>query len=215
MRVKRVIYSLALIVGLGIMAGGCTTERVYSDQVKGVEFSSYKTYAWIPTGKDTTEQSDFNNDVTYQNIRQATDKEMAKRGYVLDATNPDLLLNVHANFEKREELVQRPMYSTYYNYYYPGFNNYAYYPGYFPGYVGSYYGGYGYHNSPMISGYDIQEIEYTEGTVVIDAIDRKSQKVIWRGWTEERLDDPDDLDELYDNVDNVFKKYPVKEREDS
>jgi hypothetical protein len=188
-----------LIIFSLLVWSGCSSTRVHSDQVKDVNFSAYKTYAWLPNGKDTTSKTILNSEITYQNLRQAADREMAKRGYTLDAQNPDLLLLVHTMFEKRQELVQSPLYSSY-GYYYPGFYTGTWHP--------YYYGGY--YNVPYVAGYDIREVTYTEGTVIIDVIDRKKNNLIWRGWSEERIHDYGDVNELYKNVEKIFKKYPVK-----
>lgn len=199
----RLVYSLALILTLGILAGGCSSARVNSDQVAGTNFAVYKTYAWLPNNKDTVNDngSVYNSEITNQNIRSAVDTEMMRRGITLDASNPDLLMLVHTNFEQRAEVVSRPFYSSY-NYYAPGF-----YPG--PWYAGYYYG---YNSIPYVYGYGIEEVQYTQGTLIIDAIDRHKNQLVWRGWSEERLYDYNDARELYENVDNIFKEFPVKEK---
>lgn len=197
----RFLYSIIFVVSVGLFAGGCSSARINSDQVVGVDFSAFKTYAWLPNGRDTTNKSILNNEITLQNIRAAADKEMMGRGYRLDASDPDLLLMAHTNFEKREEIVTRPYYSSY-SYYHPGFSVGPWYPYYYSGY----------YNVPYIHGYGIEEIQYTEGTVVIDVIDREKNQLIWRGWSEERLYDYEDVEALYENVDKIFAEYPVKAR---
>ncbi len=193
------LISGALIIFSLLIGAGCSSTQVYSDQVKGADFSAYKTYAWLPNGKDTTDNDILDNEITYQNIRQAADKEMAERGYILDAQNPDLLLLAHTMFEEKQELVQSPLYSSY-NYNYPYHSFGAMYPYYYSGYA----------SAPYIAGYGINQVNYTEGTVVIDVVERRKNNLIWRGWSEERIDDYRDANELYKNVEDIFEKYPKK-----
>lgn len=199
----RWIYSLVFIAIAAVFAGGCSSTRVHSDQVQGTNFSAYKTYAWLPNGRDSTDNRNtiWSSEITQQNIRSAADREMKARGFTLDASNPELLLMVHTDFERKEAVVSRPFYSSY-NYYHPGFYTGAWFPGFYSGY----------YNVPYVYGYGIEQIEYTEGTVVIDAIDRQKNQLVWRGWSEETLYDYDDVNELYGNVDNIFKRFPMKEK---
>jgi hypothetical protein len=194
----RLIFSSIFIIMIALLTTACS-KRVYSDRASGVDFSAYKTYAWLPNGKDTTQANVYDNEITYQHIRQAVDNEMSKRGYTVDATNPDLVMLIHLNFENKQQLVSNPLLGSY-GYYYPGYSYGPWYPSYY----------YGYYNMPYIYGAGISSIQYTQGTLVIDLIDRKKNSLIWRGWTDEIIYDNDDVKDLFGKVDNIFKKYPVK-----
>jgi hypothetical protein len=186
---------------IGIM-GGCSSARTYSDQVQGADFSVYKTYAWLPLDKgDTTAKAIMDNEITYQNIIKAADEAMAERGYVLDTKNPDVLLKAHTMFEKERDVVRSPLYSSYNYYYYPGSPTGLWNPYYYNGY----------YNAPYVTAYDLREIEYIEGRIVIDVIDRQKKRLMWRGWSEEEIVDQKDVDDLYESVEDIFKKYPVHE----
>jgi hypothetical protein len=192
-----------LLIFSWLLWAGCSSTRVYSDQVKGADFSAYKTYAWLPVDKDTTGQIVFDNEITSQNIREAADKEMAKRGYTYDSGNPDIFLRTHTIFEKRREIVQQPLYCYTYNYNLPncgagtGHPYYYFYNGLNPA-------------MPFSAYDDVNLNNFTEGTIVIDAIDRKKNRLTWRGWAKEEVYDFNKVDELYENVEKIFKEYPVK-----
>ena len=96
--------------------------------------------------------------------------------------------------EDKEDIVNNPMY-TYpgvpfgYGYRYP----FYYYPG------------------PIYLGSNTQRIEYKEGTLVIDFVQRSSGKLVWRGWSVGRLSDPIKyMDQLPRIIGRMFIHYPVK-----
>ena len=91
-----------------------------------------------------------------------------------------------------------------YDYYTPGF--------YTPTTLDPYYYT-GYATIPTVTGTGIREVEYTEGTFVVDVIDAKDNQIVWRGWSETPVD-PEDLDTSIRNyIDNIFEEYPVEAEE--
>jgi hypothetical protein len=52
-----------------------------------------------------------------------------------------------------------------------------------------------------------RSIRIRENSIVIDIIDRKTSKVIWRGWAEGELDNPERaINEIPQVITNIFKK---------
>lgn len=196
---KKLVFQVMILVGL--IAFGCSSARVYSDYVQDVNFERFDSFAWLPT-PDTVEGSVYENEILMQNIRSYVNREMFERGYSIDTKDPDLLVLVHTNFERREELVRTPIYSSY-NYYYPGFYAGPAYPYYY----------YDYGRVPFVTGYDIRELTYTEGVVVVDIINQENNTLIWRGWIEETVDDPTEFrEDVSSRIDDLFEEYPVDER---
>ena len=68
----------------------------------------------------------------------------------------------------------------------------------------------GYTGIGTVTGTGIQEVEYTEGTFVVDVIEANgANEIIWRGWSETPVD-PGEVDEnIREYVDNIFDEYPV------
>ncbi|MBX9850332.1 MAG: DUF4136 domain-containing protein [Cytophagaceae bacterium] len=206
----RKIY-LWVFVLMGGVLGGCSGTRVHTDKVKGADLSSYKTYAWLSDVDQTTDE-DYKvviSDITFQNLRQTADEEMRKRGYVLNTENPDMLLRLKTNLEKKQEIVSSMGNGYSYNYWGINASPY-YYPNYYSGFYNGYYSGY--YNTPYNFGYGMNKVEYTEGTITIEAFDRRSDQMVWRGWSEEIMDDYTDVDEMDESVAEIFDDYPVKER---
>lgn len=178
----------------------CTSRKVYSDYVEGIDFNQFKTFAWLPSTEGDSSEDLYNNEIVISNIQKQVNDEMKARGLEVNTENPDLLILLHLNFQQREELVRTPIYSSY-NYYYPGF-----YAG--PGYPYYYY----YYNTvPSISGYDIRPVEFTQGTIVVDVVRAETKELIWRGWSETRIDDPEKFKkQIQKTVQGIYKEYPVR-----
>lgn len=184
----RPFFSLLLI------AATACSPTVYTDTAPDANFDAYETYAYLPSGEDDEAQSIYT-----QKIINEVNQEMEARGYALDNENPDLLVNVETMYEEEEELQRVPVANTY-DYYTPGF--------YSPTTLSPYYYT-GYATIPRVSGAGIREIEYTEGTFVVDVIDASENQIIWRGWSETPVD-PADLDtSIRSYIDNIFEEYPV------
>jgi len=196
----RWIYSIVFVWMLGIM-GGCTSTRTYSDKAQGVDYNTYKTYAWLkPHPGDTTGNKLVNNDITYGNLRAAVDKEMRRRGFTIDTENPDVLLKIRTEFHNRVDVARNPLYSSYNYYWYPASPSTLWDPYYYQGY----------YNPPYISAYDLRPELYSTGTVAIDMIDRNQRRVVWRGWTNEEVMTQADTKRMYKDISKIFYKFPVK-----
>lgn len=197
----RGIYSVILIWLVGVIAG-CSTSKTYSDQVAGVNYDNYKTYAWVSPGTNDTSNDRNNvldNEITYQNLRAEVDKAMAARGFTIDTKNPDLLLRLRTKFEDRMDIVRSPVYSSYNYYWYPGSPVGAWNP--------YYYGGY--YSAPYVTGYEYDDVYYVEGSVTVDVIDRDQRRLIWKGWSDTDLSSQKDIKYMYRDVEKIFNKFPV------
>ena len=201
---KAPIFYLLLMV---LFTAGCMSVGVQSDYAPNADLAKYKTYAWMPPTDTVRTNLTLN-----ASLMKSINDEMYERGYRLDTAQPDVALMLHTMIETKTEVVETPIYSTY-HYYRPGvysgfYNRFGYDP---------FYGGYywpGYTTVQQVVGYDIETVQYKEGSVVIDMIDTGSKHLVWRGWTENALkaklqDDTDDI------IDKLFKKrFPVKEKEE-
>lgn len=168
------------------------------------DFSKYKTFAWLPDQTDTTNLP-YNNEVIRNNIRNYFGQSFAERGYSVNLDTPDVLLRVIIGTKKKQiEYVLSPYpWSNYYcNYYYGSIY-------YFP-YDFNYYYRY---PSAYCYPYDdfTQKYEYIEGSITLNVIDRKLNKLVWSGTARGDIYDPAYYDEnIHPAVEAIMKKYPVK-----
>lgn len=189
---------LLVLLALTAMLSACSSYNYYAVSNRPLN-KNYKTYAWIPEGQSKS-SSIYNNDVATDRIVDATGLELNKRGLTLDNRKPDVLVRYTAVVNKTSKVYQEPVY---YN------EPFMMSPriGYYRGRARFYYA---YRDPfPVYVGNRERRIPVKEGSIMIDLIDRKSSKVIWRGWAEGELSNPEKaINELPDIVANIFKKLP-------
>ena len=186
---------------LAVSFMGCAGARVSTNKTADVDLSKYKTFAYLPMLKDSADQSTYNYEAESRFMDQIGE-EMRKLGYSVDVDNPDLLVYTRAQFQQQEDLQTEPIYDTY-NYY-----NYGYGPAF--GYSGYYND---YTTVTNVEGYDLEEVDYGQGTMVVDLIDAKTNEIVWRGTAQ---DEAFSVDAVQNNIsayaDEIFEEYPVKEQ---
>jgi len=177
---KKILWISASI--LIVVLAGCSTtyNAVSSDYDRSVDFTQYKTFAWLPDKADTA-NTRYNNEIIRNNIRNYFGQCMSDRGYTFDGESPDLLMQIVITNAKKERVVTSYPSSYYYSPYYYGSH---YYSPYRFGYYYDYYPSYGYGYS-RYSGYSTaQKQEYVNGSITLNLIDRKANKLIWSGTAE-------------------------------
>lgn len=191
-----------------VMLAGCSTySKVYSDSDKSVDFTQYKTFAWLPDKADTA-NTPYNNEIIRNNVRNYFGQCMSDRGYNADLENPDLLMQVVITNAKKERVVTSYPSSYYYRPYYYGSHYYSPYRfGYYYNYYPSYR--YGYSGYPGYS--TTQKQEYVNGSITLNLIDRKANKLVWSGTAEGDIYDPSQISsDLHPAVHRILDEYPVK-----
>lgn len=142
---------------------------------------SYKTYA-LAEGEQKSENPLYNSDQIDQEIRSNLQKELEVRGFVQDTIRPDFLVRYQTYTEKVRDVQP--------GYFYPGFG------------WGGMFGRYMSRPSVTVS---------TQGVLVIDVIDRKSGKTVWRGFAEGNVDNVKKVvPKASKAVQGIMKKFPVK-----
>lgn len=212
MQLSQNISKLSLIALIALSGCG-TLNKTYSNYDRSVDFSTYKTYAWLNSQKSQA-PTPYYNDVVENNAKTFVDYHFKDRGYTVDTLNPDVLLELVLKSEKKTEEVQTKNpynYSnyTYYNYpYNPRYNNNLYYnDGYY-----NRYGNYNYSQHYSYNqGYSTKIRKYTQSAITINVIDRASNKMVWTGTAENDIYDSAYLKaEIHPAVISILKQYPVK-----
>lgn len=195
---KQRIYT-PIILLLTALAAACSTRPlVNTDKASNVDFNQFDSYAYLPSG-DTAEY----HTILEQKVIKEVNQQMGKRGYRLNSEEPDLLVLVKTMFDEEERLERVPV-TTSYNYYTPDYN------------TGSSLGPMYYSTYPSTTRLSaigegaVREVDYTEGTFVVDIIDRSNNKIIWRGWSETPVDKTNLDDSIRDYIASIFEEYPVK-----
>ena len=192
-----------------VMLVGCSTtyNAVSSDYDKSVDFTKYKTFAWLPDKADTS-NTPYNNEIIRNNIRNYFGLCMSDRAYTFDAENPDLLMQLVITNTKKERVISSYPSSYYYRPYYYGSH---YYSPYSYGYHYRNYSTYRYGYSGYPGYSTIQKEKYVNGSITLNLIDRKANKLVWSGIAEGDIYDPTQISsDLHPAVHSILDEYPVK-----
>ncbi len=162
--------------------------KVYVDYDRNASFGSYKTFAWMePNGYDLEDSYPL----LHKRIVNYIEAKMQQGGLRKVTSNPDLLVTYYVSTKEETRINTVSM-------------GYGYGPGwgwdpYWSGYWGS-YGSMG--STTYVS-------TYTKGTMIIDVVDAKTKKLIWRGTMEHTVpDNPEKAQKkIFKGIDKIVKKY--------
>ena len=171
----------------------CSTNKYHTTKVQNLDFGQYRTYGWI-TPVDSLSKQYYSNDIAKDNIMRTANKEIEDRGLVYSKENPDLLFRYIAIVNNKS----RTLYAS------------PYHAGFGWGGPWGYYNPWGYYafNSPS---YPIGKEKIRYGHIIIEAIDKNKNSVVWqaRGTTE--VDEPEKAtNELPKLIQGIMKEYPIK-----
>jgi hypothetical protein len=196
----KMITRIGLVMTAFIFLYSCSapTALYNAENLSPSGYSQYKRYAFQPT-RDTSYTKMFDKKRLEALMSTAAIKELSKKGMQLDTANPDCFftykLIVNRNYEVSQE--QKVEYNP--NVYTPAFDNDA------KIYTFSS------DNRPVTYAGRLSVDTLREGSLVIDMIDRKQGKVVWRsslqGKTQETFQQPmpDRVNEI---IHKMFKKFP-------
>jgi Domain of unknown function (DUF4136) len=186
MRTARFISVLA-VIAIGTVLSACESgPDIRADTDPTVNVSSYKTFGFFD--RVSTDKSAYTTLISTR-LKEATRRELEKRGFQYVDTDPQLLANFGLNVQDKQEIRSSPSMGV----------------GYY-GYRSGMYGVWG--------GYpqDIDTVNYKEGTLSIDLVDSAKKQLIWQGTAQGRINK-----EAVENpgpaidkvVSEIFLKFPV------
>jgi hypothetical protein len=205
---KRPIY-LGLIVLCICALSACDSYNYYQAAINKTNMGGYHTFAWMPSPKmNANQQADMA-------IKTSTTTALQSKGMALQQQRPDLLVSYTVTVGR----------GTRTDYYTPGFYGGPYWGwggGFGWGWGGrwGWRGGWGWGGPyyafggpfPYYGGVTYAEQEhYKEGTLIIDLIDRRTRKVVWRGFGvgEVHHNPQKDIDNLPKVVDGILNQLYV------
>lgn len=154
----------ALLMVLSLFVGCANKPYVETDHEAGYDFAALKTFGVAETRQDTKE-SLLISPFTLSHIHLALEDELAKRYQKqgVDA-KPDFIVSYHVVVEEK---IDPRSYNDLYGF-------------------GMYGRGY-YHPRPYFYGVNSGVRTYNQGSLIIDIVDGKTNKPIWRGVSQKRL----------------------------
>jgi hypothetical protein len=174
MNTKRRTLFIIPIIALGLIYSCAPSVKVTNDYDHAVNFSDYKTFAVYDLKAQEGQISQLNVDRVTNAIRT----EMASKGFKETTSNPDLKVNAVTILKDKKQVTAN---SNFYGY-------------------GGMYRPYGYWGAGggMLSGtttYDTYD--YVDGSLIIDIVSTKTQKLVGQGTGNTELDKkPDNPDEF-------------------
>lgn len=221
--------SIRGFIWMVLMLAGCTMSDTTFTMDQETDFGNYKTFAWLPKDSGQIQDVIYDNQLMANSIRALANDELFKRGYSIEKDTPDVLLQYTLVIKEMEqEIVNTQVVPTFPagpNIFIPPYNasaydhpaNLYYYSNpanlYNPSYYINHYPYYSPYGFPVGPSYHVnsfaQAVKYTEGTLILDVIDRKTGELIWRGWNKEPLTDPATYErDLPGEITSIFRKYP-------
>lgn len=161
------IYTFLGICAIAIIIASCSHTNYPTERADNIDFSKYKTYAFLPPD-DTSFAKLVNKDTLNKTLARIAAAELSKKGFTMDKEHPEcyfkyrLILQRTYDISQQQEVVYQP------GVYQAAFDNRAQ----------IYY--FSSDNRPEVYNGKMDIAYMREGTFVIDMIDSKDKKIIWR-----------------------------------
>lgn len=194
---KKVLKVVAVFVLAMVWSCG---PKITGTKTSDNDLSKYDSYAYLPNSNfDVQDNVEKVSDDVGKWILEAVNNNMQRAGYTMDKDNPDLLVILNSNYDKKSEVYVNRDYANY-----PYATTYG---------VSSYYQPYyysGYSNYNYIADYDVNVSRYTEAALTVDVVDRETKNIVWSGSAKDyEIYQQDVSREVAESVDNIFSKYPT------
>ncbi len=183
-----------------VFLASCSSVQVTNNWDKKIDFKQFKTFSIYPWDKQNDK---IINSYDRETITNAVKSEMERRGYKYVEKDGDLIVSNFVTLQNKTD------YQAYTNHY--------------GGYAG-YGGGWGYYGSPWAVGYGmgpgyvgqttVTQVNYTQGTLIIDIFELKSKKLIWQGMGVGTVDDNLEARDrnLPKTISHIFRRFPVTKK---
>ena len=183
---------MRIVAGLlVILAAGCSQIQTASEIDSGIDFSTYKTFAWLTDIDKTADDVRLNDPEVRKTIRTAVEQSLSAKGYQqADRSQADFLV---AWFGAIEQKIKKEN-------------------------IDHFYAPYGYgtlYRDPALNPESPRALmEYETGTLIIDIADPEDRRIIWRGSGSGRIVEDRTkqaaLDNLSRSVTKILEPFPSR-----
>lgn len=161
------LFNLTAVVGIALLLVACANQpRVVTDYDAAYNFAGIKTFS-VRDARQDAKDNVLISPFTFSHVKSSIERELSQRYGLADQSTSDILVSFHIVIEEKLD---------------PG----SYDRMYGWGYYGRGYR-YGYGPSPLFLGSTGSVRVYNQGSLIIDLVDAKTKKPIWRGVSEKRL----------------------------
>jgi hypothetical protein len=187
----KVLAKWFFIATAAVLLTACASSpNTFSNADPAVDFSQYKTFGYFSTL--STDNAQYQSLVS-NFLKVAVAQDLVARGLDHDEESPDLRVNFYINTKDKIKTRSVPTAGGYYDYRDPFYDP---------------WGGYG----GMGVSYQTRVDQYTEGTLNIDVVDSKTNKLVWEGSVVGRLTEKDvrNMEQTVDEaVAEVMVNFPI------
>lgn len=180
MNIKRTSLRIIPVLFMGLFYSCSPTVKVTTDYDHAANFSEYKTFAVY----DLKAQQGQVNQLNVDRVAKAIRNEMLAKGFT-ESSNPDLKVNAVSILKNKTQVTADTNFYGYGGMYRP----YGYWGG------GAMMGG----GSTTFNTYD-----YVDGSLVIDIVSTKTDKLVWQGIGNAEIDSRPDNPEQF--INDAIKK---------
>jgi hypothetical protein len=186
---KKTLSILSLAAASALAFTSCSPTS-HVEVAQGVNFHGYKTFGWVNANVKKADRAD--NEIVDNNIKNAVSSELEEKGWRETEQQPDVLLDYNVTVQKGVKREAEPVYG------YP-YTGYFYSP--WRRRMGYYY------NPGFFSGYRTYNVPFKEGTLTVNMVDAKNNKLIWQGWaTGDLTSNNVTSKDAKADVESIFKK---------
>jgi hypothetical protein len=180
--------SVSIASAIGFTSCGVST---HVETAAGINFNNYKTFGWVGNGENPEDSVD--NSIVDNNIKNAISLQLENKGWKESNQSPDVIIDYNVMVEKQVRQASEPVYSyPYTNYYYNSWRHRR-----------------GYMYSPYnLMGYHTYNVPFKQGTLNVNMIDAKTNKLIWQGSAQGDVSNSMvTTQEMSTDVKSIFKKF--------
>jgi hypothetical protein len=174
---KRTLSQTLLFLFIAVAFSSClaTSGINHTSAISASEgaLSNKSTYAWYQTTPQAKAAYGPGYNASFnENMLKAVEEELERRGYSKTTANPDMLVAYDMSVSVPDAMDKPELYG----------NGFGYSYAYMAGYRYSY-------GSAQLPGYRAVDL-FKQGTLIIDVVDPRSKQLLWRGWTEGAVKNP-------------------------
>ncbi len=180
---KRVLALPGLLL---LLLAGCAPP-VYVEQDPAAALAGYHRFAWLPPAPGAVKDPILDSQIFEARVQRAVLAELQTRGFqpVAADAGPDFLVTYHTVSKQKLESSG---------------SNFS------VGIVDAFPHGFG---SVVVGGPDVQTRE--EGTLMLDVIDGRSKRLVWRGWMKSWVSQNNYSDQaVAEAVQQILAKFPAR-----
>jgi hypothetical protein len=171
---------LLVALSLALASAACSSYHVTTDHDESVDVSSIRTWDFMPH-REAAPGSLAGNTLVEKRVKAAVERELAAKGMRRTSDSPQVVVALHSITRDRLDATSWPTWG--------------------PGWHGrwGHWGGY-----PSVTVF-----QWTEGTLVVDLVDTRTNDLVWRGTVTEALDEKSGSAESVDEaVRKLFEAFP-------